>query len=343
MKSPKQATPVPHVDLSGKKKPTVISTFAGAGGSSLGYKLAGFQELLAVEFDPHAIEVFKMNFPGVPVFTKDIKLLSSKHLFEITKTKPGELDVFDGSPPCQGFSSCGKHDLNDDRNLLFEEFARLLIEIQPKSFVMENVSGMIKGHMKRIFIKILSVLRDCGYQVKAELLNAQFFNVPQRRRRVIFVGIRNDLNLQPTHPKPTSQPIILRKALEDCPNDKEQRMVCSKIAKVLPYMTSKTDANKRKILFKKVLGKSSGYINTMLLAWGEVPPTLCKQEIAHTGLIHPDKQRYLSLSEAKRICSFPDDFKFVGGRKKGIERLGNAVPPKMMEAIALHIRSILNV
>src|SRR5690606_12471769 len=101
--------------------PTVMSTFAGAGGSSLGYSMAGFRELLAVEWDDHAVDTFRRNFPDVPVYHGDIAQLTAEAILEQTGLAPGELDVFDGSPPCQGFSMAGLRQLDDQRNQLFRE------------------------------------------------------------------------------------------------------------------------------------------------------------------------------------------------------------------------------
>lgn len=172
--------------------PTVISTFAGGGGSSLGYNMAGFREALAVEWDDNAAQTLRLNFPHVPIYHGDIAKLSVEEALRISGLKPGELDVFDGSPPCQGFSTAGKRDFGDQRNQLFKEYVRLLRGLQPKVFVMENVSGMVKGDMKLLFAEILKELKASGYAVKARLLNAMYFGVPQSRERMIFIGVRND-------------------------------------------------------------------------------------------------------------------------------------------------------
>jgi DNA (cytosine-5)-methyltransferase 1 len=111
----------------------------------------------------------------------------------IAGLQPGELDVLDGSPPCQGFSTAGKRKMEDDRNQLFREYVRLLRGLQPKVLVMENVSGMVKGKMKLIFAEIMRELKACGYQVSARLMNAMYFGVPQSRERMIFIGVREDL------------------------------------------------------------------------------------------------------------------------------------------------------
>lgn len=193
--------------------PTVISTFAGCGGSSLGYKLAGFHELLAVEWDRNAVDTFRLNFPGVPVYHGDIAKLTGAECMKLAGIGPGELDVFDGSPPCQGFSTAGKRKFDDPRNSLFREYARLLKELQPRVFVMENVTGMVKGAMKQAYLTIIAELRACGYRARGEVLNAMYYNVPQSRERVIIIGVRNDLGIEPSHPKPQTRPVTVREAI----------------------------------------------------------------------------------------------------------------------------------
>ena len=179
--------------LKHRGRPTVVSTFAGGGGSSLGYQMAGYRELLAVEWDDDAVRTLRDNFMKLQVYHGDIKELSVKECLRLIQKKPGELDVLDGSPPCQGFSTAGKRNFGDPRNSLFGEFVRLLEGLKPKVFVMENMKGMIKGPMKRIFLQIMEALRGAGYHVEAQVMNAKFYGVPQSRERVIFIGLRQDL------------------------------------------------------------------------------------------------------------------------------------------------------
>jgi len=171
----------------------VISLFAGCGGSSLGYSMAGYRELLAVEWDDHAVETFRLNFPDVPVWHGDIADLSVEKCLELAGLRPEELDVLDGSPPCQGFSTAGKRKMDDGRNQLFREYVRLLRGLEPKVLVMENVSRMVKGKMKLIFAESVRELKASGYHVSARLMNAMYFGVPQSRQRMIFIGVREDL------------------------------------------------------------------------------------------------------------------------------------------------------
>jgi len=181
MKILKQKIFVQNVVMNGKL--TVISIFAGCGGSSLGYKWAGFNELLAIDFDKNAVETFKLNFPDVPIWQQDITEIKSQEILDFCKIKKSELDILDGSPPCQGFSTAGKRQVNDNRNKLFESFVYLVNGLQPKVFVMENVSGMVKGKMRGMFIEITKELKKLNYQVKCKLMNSVYYNVSQSRER----------------------------------------------------------------------------------------------------------------------------------------------------------------
>lgn len=195
-------------------KPTVISTFCGTGGSSLGYKWAGFKELLAIDFDKHAVDCFKLNFPEVPIWYRSVVDVTSKEILEFCNIKVGELDVFDGSPPCQGFSTAGKRVVSDQRNDLFKHYCRFILELKPKVFVMENVTGMAKGTFKGKFVEIMKSLKSMDYNVKCKQMNSKYYGVPQSRERLIFIGVRNDLNIEPSYPEPSNKIIPVKKSFE---------------------------------------------------------------------------------------------------------------------------------
>ena len=165
-------------------KPTVISTFCGTGGSSLGYKLAGYKELLAIDFDPNAVKCFRENFLDVHCWERSVVDVTGQEILDFCNLKKGELDVLDGSPPCQGFSAANAknaNNINDPRNSLYRHYRRLIEELCPKVFVMENVPGMIKGKMKGKFIEIMNSLKELDYKVKCKSMNAKYYNVPQSR------------------------------------------------------------------------------------------------------------------------------------------------------------------
>jgi DNA (cytosine-5)-methyltransferase 1 len=203
----------------------VASTFAGAGGSSLGYRMAGFRVLWANEFVEAAREVYRLNArEGTIIDGRDIRAVKPEEVLAATGLKAGELDVLDGSPPCAAFSTAGKRaktwgkvrnysDKAQKTDDLFFEFARLLDGIRPRAFVAENVSGLVKGVAKGYFLEILAALKGCGYRVEARLLDAQWLGVPQARQRMIFIGVRDDLGLKPAFPAPLPYRYSVRDAL----------------------------------------------------------------------------------------------------------------------------------
>ena len=305
--------------------PTLISTFAGCGGSSLGYSMAGYRELLAVEWDNNAVETFKLNFPGVPVYHGDIAELSVDECLSLVGIKVGELDILDGSPPCQGFSTAGKRQMEDPRNSLFCEFVRLLRGLQPRVFVMENVHGMVKGKMKMVFAKILHELKASGYRVSARLLNAMYFNVPQSRQRLIFIGVREGLGTEPSHPRAESMPVTFRQATGDIWAE----------AGDLPFNVNTKTA--RAMQYAKPGEQDPKHFSTFKL-WADRPSnTLRKNFLGYFHYWHPVFFRPLNLIEWQRLGSFPDAFRFTD-KKNGCQRIGNSVPPLFMRAIARHIR-----
>lgn len=309
--------------------PTVVSTFAGAGGSSLGYSMAGFRELLAVEWDNNAVETFKLNFPDVPVYHGDIAKLSVEEVLSMTGLQPGQLDVFDGSPPCQGFSTAGKRNFADSRNQLFHEYVRLLRGLKPKVFVMENVSGMVKGKMKLIFAEILRELKASGYKVSARLLNAMYFGVPQSRQRMIFIGVREDLGIEPSHPVAEQSLVSVASAWNGLSfKGLELTHTAARIVgKMKPGEKGKT--------FAPQCGNEF-----LRLEWNKPSPTILKnfRLSGAIGLVHPTVDKHIGIQEAKRLATFPDSFAISGNVSAQWARIGNSVPPLMMRSIANHLR-----
>ena len=202
----------------------VVSTFSGCGGSCLGYRMAGYRVLWASEFIPAAAEVYRANHPTTPLDTRDIRKVQPAEILAATGLKVGEVDVVEGSPPCASFSTAGKREKHwgkakpysdtvqrvDD---LFFEYIRLIEGLQPKVFVAENVSGLVKGVAKGYFLEILARLKACGYRVGVKVLDAQWLGVPQARQRTIFIGVREDLGKDPVFPKPLPYRHSLREAL----------------------------------------------------------------------------------------------------------------------------------
>lgn len=204
---------------------TVASTFSGCGGSSLGYRMAGFRVAWASEFVEAARDTYRANAsPSTIIDDRDIREVSAEDVLDALGMARGDLDLLDGSPPCASFSTAGKRnkgwgkvktysDREQRSDDLFFEFARLVDGIQPRTFVAENVSGLVKGKAKGYFLAILRALTDCGYKVEARMLDAQWLGVPQSRQRLIFVGVRDDLGLAPAFPTPLPYRYSVREAL----------------------------------------------------------------------------------------------------------------------------------
>ena len=308
-------------------KPKVISTFSGCGGSSCGYKKAGYEVLLAVEMDNHAVATYKANFPKTKIFHGDIHNLTVENVLELTGLQVGELDLFDGSPPCQGFSMAGKREYCDPKNQLYHEYIRLLKGLQPKTFVMENVKGMVTGDMKLIFKDILTQLKSCGYDVKAKLMNAMYYNCATSRQRMIIIGVRKDLNMPASHPKPQTKPITIKECLKGYTSKYPVQyptndFIKSTINKVKPGES-----------FSKYHPKGS-YFNYAKSDINKPMRTITKSGYGAQFI----GNRIMQPDEAALLQSFPPNFKWIGTPMQQWERIGNSVPPNLMKAIALHIK-----
>lgn len=330
----------------------VVSTFSGGGGSCLGYRMAGYHVLYANEFIEEAQRTYKANHPDSFLDTRDIREVTGTDILDRVGLKVGEVDIFDGSPPCSAFSTAGSRekgwgkakqysDTKQRVDDLFFEYTRILKEIQPKTFVAENVSGLVKGSAKGYFKLILAELKSCGYEVKVRLLNAKWLGVPQSRERLIFVGVRNDLvkkyDVCPVHPEPFAYYYTLGDALDGVQNDPEEvkRLIaeCEKYSwgKIL----KKLEKNPKKVLSgQSVTGGS--YFNLTRESMYKPCSTICQQHglASVCGTNHPLEDRKFTIAEMKRITSIPDDFILTGEYSQQWERLGRMVPPIMMKQVA---------
>lgn len=309
----------PNADTNGEL--TVISLFAGCGGSSLGYQMAGYRELLAVDFDAKITETFRLNFPGVPVWVRDINSIEGQEVLDFCRIQRGELDILDGSPPCQGFSICNRNRYRrDGRNNLPLEYARLLRELYPKVFIMENVAGMVRGIMKGFMLEALRTFSDAGYKVKARIMNAVYYGVPQLRERLIFMGVRDDLGIEPQWPSHNGKIAIAREAIGHLPIGKPGG---HRRAIILAWNSAKPGQSLRKSRIKYVGSFNSCRLN---------PDRPCPTQIASHLHWHWLIPRHLTLQEAGMLQGFPSDFKWIEPRDK--KAIGNSVPPPMIRAIA---------
>ncbi len=233
------------IDASNKELFTVISTFAGGGGSSTGYRLAGAKILAINEFVDSAVDTYKANYPQTPVLPGDIKELTGEDLLKTAGIQKGELDILDGSPPCSAFSISGKRDkgwnstkkYSDDKKVeniedLFFEYIRIANDIQPKVIIGENVKGITAGSARDYFNRIINEFDNIGYEAVGEVMNASDFGTPQARERCFFVAVRKDvldkvgLNFMTitsnVYPEKHNTITTLKDAIDNVENDEEE-------------------------------------------------------------------------------------------------------------------------
>jgi DNA (cytosine-5)-methyltransferase 1 len=319
----------------------VASTFSGCGGSCLGYRMAGFRVAYANEFIEEAQRTYKANHPNSYLDTRDIREVTPEDVLEKAGVGRGELDILDGSPPCSAFSTAGKREAGwgkvktysdkaqrvDD---LFFEYVRLIDGIRPKVFVAENVSGLVKGTAKGYFKQILAALKEPGYRVTCRVLDAQWLGVPQMRQRTIFVGVRDDLGLDPVHPAPLPYRYTVGEAVEGLPPGGEAKWLKPGTDTHRYWVDTKPGAPLSDAC-KELTGKNSFLTHTK--QHPERPSNAVMQTMP-PQVYHWKETRSLNLRELRRISSFPDDFELTGNFSQQWERIGRAVPPLMMSRIA---------
>lgn len=315
----------------------VFSLFSGCGGSCLGFEMAGFKIVGASEFIEEARNTYSLNHLGTPIDGRDIRDLKASDVFEIARTD--QIDVLEGSPPCASFSTAGSRhegwgevktysDTEQRSDDLFFEFARLVSEIQPKVFVAENVKGLVTGSAKGYFKLILSRLKKCNYEVEARVIDASYLGVPQARQRVIFIGVRNDLRLLPHFPKPLKYRFNIIDAITDDPSliDNETGQNISIVKYALYHEWQKLQLGESsKRLFSLIRPSPNKPIPTIVATGGS---------ISASSVTHHQYPRKLNLKELRSLSSFPADFQLTGTYRQRYERIGRAVPPLMMKAIA---------
>lgn len=301
-----------------------IDLFAGCGGMSKGFELAGFKCVGFVEFWQPAIDTHLNNCEG-NLIGKDITEIKDS---QIEKFKG--IDLICGGPPCQGFSMAGKRDPKDPRNKLFLEFIRFLRIIKPKFFVMENVQGIAsmkneKG--KSVFNEIMKCFKKIGYEVDVKVLDSSNYNVPQKRKRAIFIGN----NIKKKNKFPGFKGKVFLKDVLDLPYEEieEIQHVYESTSKKKAYQFSFVKPGENYGSFRSTNKR---------LKMDSFACTITK----NGRYIHPIYHRLLSVREEARIQSFPDSFKFAGGKQTMFAQIGNAVPVKMAQAIGKSILGVLN-
>ena len=356
-------------EAASQKKFNVISTFAGGGGSSTGYRLAGGDILAINEFVEEARNTYRDNYPTTPIVPDDIKELTGQDFLDLTGLKKGELDILDGSPPCSAFSVAGKLSHSSEgkhsdgwgqtktysdgkvvENIedLFFEFLRVANEIQPKVIIAENVKGLTVGEAKEYYNRILNEFENIGYEVVSEVMDARYYGVSQTRTRVIFIAVRQDvadsvglnmLTMNHLFPDPSREVIPLKDALVNLEYDSDEvKELTEKFERTAYWKQtgSKMPTYPDKVLTGMDYHPKGHHFNLKRVSLEVPAPTLTAMGNGNTtaGAFHWAEPRKLTLGELKRIMSLPDDFKLTGKWNQKAERIGRMVPPLMMKSVA---------
>jgi DNA (cytosine-5)-methyltransferase 1 len=348
----------------------VLSTFAGGGGSSTGYRLAGGKILAVNEFVPEAQNTYRANYPNTTIVPGDIKELTGTYLMEQAGVKVSELDLLDGSPPCSAFSMAGSvshgegrthadafgkkkkySDIEGVENVedLFFEFLRVAKDIKPKVIIGENVEGLTMGEAKEYFHKIQNTFEEIGYLIVANVLDSSYFGVPQSRKRCFFIGVREDvaekvginfMTMYQLYPDKNDFRTTLGEAINDVVNEDKEELdyLFDKISpeRAVGKTLMKMPKDPDKVLTGMDYHVKGHHFNLKRSSLRKPCPTITAMGnlAGVAGTCHPIEDRKFTIKELKRIMSLPEDFILTGDHKKQSERIGRMVPPLMMKALA---------
>ncbi len=334
----------------------VIDLFCGCGGLSYGFEKAGYNILLGIDNDAKALETFELNHKGAKSICGDITTVTyEKDIKPIIGNK--QVDVIIGGPPCQGMSLSGPRKFDDPRNSLYLSYIRLVEEIKPKAFVIENVPGLVGLFDGQIKNSIIEKFTDMGYNIQYQILCAADYGVPQSRRRVVFVGLKKGKFI---YPEPLKDIVTCEMALSDLPtlendigteqaeyisapkNEYQELMRCnSKIVhnhiaanhseKVQKIISLVPDGGNYKDLPEEYINSRNFHVAWTRFASKKPAPTI---DTGHRHHFHYKFNRVPTVRECARLQSFPDDFIFLGNKTQQFRQVGNAVPPLLAQCLA---------
>ena len=344
--------------------PSAVSLFSGCGGFSLGFSAAGFRIDGHAEINDGLRAIYKRNFPESVELGTDVTSITETTLRRFA-ADVGPTDAVIGGPPCQGFSLAGKRKSDDPRNTLFRHYLRVVDHLQPKVAIMENVrllTSMKDPDGSLVKDNICSEFRNRGYSIEAFEVNAKYYGVPQHRERIVFLGVRRDVGKMPSVPSRTHG------ASSDMFTATEPYLSFGDACSDLSYLESGDSCVDKlhsavahpehviKWLWDVPEGFSahensdpsmrppSGYNTTYKRqVWNEPASTVQTTFGMISGCrnVHPIATRALTVREAARIQSFPDDFQFPGSLGVVRTGIGNAVPPILAYRLALHVQQLL--
>ncbi|MEQ2595830.1 DNA cytosine methyltransferase [[Clostridium] symbiosum] len=340
-----------------------IDLFCGCGGLSYGFESAGFDILLGIDNDAKALETFELNHKGAKSICGDITQITyEEDIKPLIDNK--KIDIIIGGPPCQGMSLSGPRKLDDPRNKLYLSYIRLVREIQPVAFVIENVPGLVGLFDGKIKDSIIEEFTKMGYSIKFRILCSSDYGVPQSRRRVVFVGMKDG---EFEYPEPLKNIISCSMALSDLPpledgvgeecseyitepqNDYQKRMrlhsktVSNHIAanhseKVRNIISMVPDGGNYKDLPDEYRHSRNFHVAWTRFSSDRPAPTI---DTGHRHHFHYKYNRVPTVRECARLQSFPDDFIFLGNKTQQFRQVGNAVPPLLAQCIGEQLKKCL--
>lgn len=340
----------------------VIDLFSGVGGLSLGFQRAGFNVILANEIDNSISKAYKNNHPDTNMINDDITKID----YNFLSAYKGSVDVIVGGPPCQGFSQKGSRKLlEDDRNFLFQQYYRVVEYVRPKYFLMENVPNILTSGGGYFKGQIFELFESIGYKLDAKILNAFDFGIPQLRKRAFILG---KLNEHISLPKVEGKSVSIHDAIGDLaflnsgegsevqdykfePQSEYQLKMRKNSTNLYNHVATRHSelAIERMKLIPKGMGKEvlpkehltkSIYSGTWCRMIEEEPSVTIttRFDTPSSGkFTHPFLNRAITVREAARLQSFPDDFIFYGAKTSQMKQVGNAVPPLLAEKIAREV------
>lgn len=308
----------------------VADIFSGAGGFGLGFRKAGFKIKVAVEIDRDAARTYSANHQNTVVLQEDVANVDYKDLVKYG----GEIKIIIGSPPCEPFTAANPNRIEDPADRLYVdpagqltlEFIRLVGELGPEVFVMENVAALaeepLKSYIEREFKRV-------GYHVYFNVLHAEDYGVPSRRRRVFI----SNIEIKP----PKTRRVTVREAIGDMPPPDSGQLPNHESVSLSPKKQQRITRLKPGEALMRYKGAVGFYENYIRLIWDDIAPTV----MGSRRFVHPEEHRILTVREQARLMGYPDDYVFYGSKDAQYNQVGESVPPPLAYVIALEVRKFL--
>jgi DNA (cytosine-5)-methyltransferase 1 len=313
------------------KRKSVISLFSGYGANTIGYNLAGLDVKIAIDFHKEVRKVYEYNHKNVIFVHKDIKDIKGEELLNLIGYEKEEIDILDASPPSNLFSKSRKLSFEQRTDSLILEIARIIEEIMPKVFIISNEKKLSTGKSRLFLNEMMELLKELGYKVDFEVLNARYYGVAQDKETLFIIGVRNDLKVKPVFPEAIGKTVTTRDVLEDLlhvPMDFKTNP--SREEYITKYFRPGVTEEEIEDIMEAHELKVKG-ANYKRDKWEEPFYALKKN---FTRPIHPEMDRVLSMWEAMRIQSYPDDFVLSSMPSLNWQKICSSVSPNLIKCIA---------